>query len=131
MTERSPVVVLLLMFLTCGFYGFYYAFVTTKELTESTGRTDVNVTTELLFNIITCGIFGMYATYRNQQIVDEWYSSRGVQHEAKAQMVGLMNLLTFVVGATWVVATFIHQDELNKLLVQQAGAGAPARPLAF
>lgn len=131
MIERSPVVVLLLMFVTCGFYGFYYVFVTTQELTESTGRTDVNATMELLFNILTCGIFGMYAAYRNQQIVDEWYCSRGIQHEAKAQLVGLMNLLTFVVGATWVVATFIHQDELNKLLVQQAGAGASARPVTF
>lgn len=124
MTERNPAVVVVLMIVTCGFYAFYYAYVTTQELVAATGRTDINPTTELLLNVFTCGFFGMYATYRNQQIVDEWFASRGIQHEAKAQMVGLMTVIALAVGVTWAVATFIHQDELNKMIAAGAGAGA-------
>lgn len=132
MIERNPAVVIVLMFVTCGFYWYYYMHVTTKELTEATGRSDINAGTELLLNLVTCGVFGMYSAYRNQQIIDEWYASRGVQHEAKAQLVGLMNLLTFVLGATWIVASFVHQDELNKLIAQQAGKGASSpAPMTF
>lgn len=127
MIERNPIVVVILMFVTCGFYSFYWNYVTTKELAAATGRTDLNLTTELLLNVVTCGLFGMYVAYRNQQIVDEWFKSKGIAHDPKAQMVGLMELLTFVAGATWIIATFIHQDELNKLAAQ-IGTAPEARP---
>jgi hypothetical protein len=131
MNERNPVMIVVLTFVTCGFYAFYHTYVTTQELTAATGRTDINPTTELLLNVVTCGFYGMYAIYRNQQIVDSWFTSRGIQHEAKAQTVGLMIVLTFVVGATWVVSLFIHQDELNKMAAQlNAGAGSQA-PVTF
>jgi hypothetical protein len=116
MTERNPLLVILWMLISCGFYGFYYEYATTQEVTAATGRTDVNATTELLLNLITCGLFGMYAQYRNQQLVDQWFTSRGIQHDTKAQTVGLLNLLTLVAGVTWLVATYIHQDDLNRMI---------------
>ncbi|MGE0791716.1 MAG: DUF4234 domain-containing protein [Sandaracinaceae bacterium] len=122
MTERNPVLVVVLSLVTCGLYGFYHAYITTQELCSFTGRTDINPTTELLLNIVTCGIFGMYIEYRNQQIIDELYKARGVAHEERAMIVGVLNVATFVVGATYLVATFLYQDELNKVMTMGAGA---------
>lgn len=130
MTERNPVMVAILVVVSCGLYGIYHAYVTTQELTAFAGRTDINPGTELLINLVTCGLFGMYVEYRNQQIIDGLYKQRGVAHEDKAQMVGICNIATFVVGATWIIATFIYQDELNKVAQLGAGAGAPA-PATF
>ncbi len=123
MTERNPIVVCLLQLVTCGIYALYHPFVTTQELCAFAGRTDINPTTELLINVVTCGLFGMYIEFRNQQIIDGLYKQRGVAHEDKAQLVLIMNLATFVVGGTYLVATYFYQDELNKVM-QQLGAGA-------
>ncbi|MCA9608794.1 MAG: DUF4234 domain-containing protein [Myxococcales bacterium] len=115
MTQRNPIVIIVLMLVSCGLYAFYYTYETTKELLAFLGRDDVDPTTELIINLLTCGLFGMYVEYRNQQMIDAWYQSQGLQHEAKAQLVGLCNLGTFFIGATWLVATYVHVEELNEL----------------
>ena len=108
MQRRDPAMVIVLMIVTCGIYAFYHAYTTTYELMRLTGRNDLNPGTELLLNIITCGLFGMFIEWRNQQIIDTWYVSHAIVHEERANMVGLMNLLTFVIGLTWLVATFMY-----------------------
>ncbi|HJL20526.1 MAG TPA: DUF4234 domain-containing protein [Sandaracinaceae bacterium LLY-WYZ-13_1] len=137
MTERNPVTVTVLMFLTCGLYSFHYMYATTRELVAITGRDDVDPRSELLINLITCGVYGMYAEYRNQQIIDAWFAAREIPHEPKAQVVGVMNLLAFVVYLTAFVSTFVYQSELNAMIARGAGASAdPATdasraPVAF
>lgn len=116
MQKRDTALVIVLMLLTCGLYCLYHAYVTTEEVKHLTGRQEINPGMELVINLITCGLFGLFIEYRNMQLIDQWYASHNMAHEEKANMVGLMNLLTFVVGVTWLVATFIYQDELNRAI---------------
>lgn len=114
--RRDPAIVLLLSILTCGLYAFYHQYQTTIELVALTGRQDINANTEFILTLVTCGMFGMFVIYRNQQVVDEWFLRVNIAHEPQANTVGLMMILTFVVGVTYWVGIFMHQSELNKLI---------------
>lgn len=129
MQERNVITVLLLMIVTCGVYYFYHAYVTTQELADTISE-DFSPGMDLLLSLVTCGLFGMYVTYRNQQAIDNWYNQSGLQHPEQAQTIGLMLILTFVVGVTWYVAIFMHQEELNRLANDLSQYTPPLLPAA-
>lgn len=115
MTRREPWMVCLLSFVTCGFYGFYWNYVTTTELKQVSGREDLNPTTDLIIGIVTCGLYYLYSTYRNAQIVHEVWTKRSQPHEDKAQTILLLNVAALVVYVSAFIAQLILQDEYNKL----------------
>jgi hypothetical protein len=122
MKERNTAVVLLLSLFTCAIYNFYYLYVTTQELMEATEERDIAPATELILSVVSCGLFGGYIEYRNQQLIDRWYVQRGLAHEPKANVVGLLNLAALFVCFSGFAATYFYQEELNELATHLSSA---------
>lgn len=121
MTQREAWMVAVLSLVTCGFYGLYWQYTTTEELKAVSGRTDFSGLMDVLLGLATCGLWIWYAEYRNAQVVTELMQRRGVAHQDRSQTILLLNLLTFVVGMSGLVARMVLQDEYNK--VAQAVGG--------
>ena len=119
MEQRNVAMVMVLMVLTCGLYGLYHTWTTTEDVMKLTGKSDINTGLELIANLLTCGLFGMFIEYRNQKLIDDWYIENNINHQPRADSVGLLNLATLFVGLTWLVATFIYQKEVNALIALQ------------
>ncbi|HEY3450464.1 MAG TPA: DUF4234 domain-containing protein [Myxococcales bacterium] len=115
MTRRNPAIVLLLTLVTCTIYWFYWIYVTTDELKQTTGKADLNPALDVVLSIVTCGIWGIYVEYRNAQLVHETLDARGVRHEDRSVVILILNLASFFVGVTGLIAIVLLQDELNKL----------------
>jgi len=115
MTRRDPVMVLIFTYLTCGIYGLYWQYVTTQELAQASGKTELNATTELLLSVLTCGLFSLYVYYRNAELIHATLEQRGIAHENKTQTVLLLVVASFVVGVTAWVPPLLLQEEYNKL----------------
>jgi hypothetical protein len=123
--ERNSVVVVLLMLLTCGLYGFYWLYATTDELQKATGRSDLNPMVDLLLAIVTFGLWGLYAQYRNARIVHEEMTQRALAHSDQSNMILLFNVLTLATGLTCLIGVVLTQEEYNRLARE-----LPAAPLA-
>lgn len=115
MTERNPVVVLLLTFVTCTLYGYWWLFATSGELRRESGRDEPNPWLDLILAVLTAGLWGLYATWRNSRIVHEVLTARGQDHGDQSLPVLLFNLSTFVWGAGWMVSLVLLQVDYNRL----------------
>lgn len=115
MTRRSVAVVVLLSFITCGIYWFWWIYATTDELKRVTGHPDLNPVVDLVLCIVTCSLWGIYVEYRNAAVVHQEMVKAGRNHEDRSIIILVLNLATFVVGLTGFVAIALLQEELNKL----------------
>lgn len=104
-----------LSFVTCGIYFLYWLYTTDKELAEALDDAEIKPGLDLLLTIVTCGIWSIYVEYRNAQKVHAALLARDPYAKDQSEAVLLLNLAAFLVGATWLVATYILQEELNKL----------------
>jgi hypothetical protein len=123
--ERNSVVVLVLSFVTCGFYALYWIYKTSDELREQTGDTSINPALDLLLSIVTCGIWGIYAEYRNAQKVHAQLVASNPYRKDQSQTVLILNIASLFVGITGLVAIYVVQEELNQLA--RSGSGALPR----
>jgi hypothetical protein len=114
-TERNPVVVVLLSMVTCGIYYLLWLYWTDSELKEALGDEEIKPAQDVLLTIVTCFLWAIYVEYRNAQKIYRALSSRYPQTKNQSEMVLIMNIAALFVGATWIVATYILQEELNKL----------------
>jgi hypothetical protein len=103
------------MLVTCGIYYWYWVYSTSRELKEALADEEIKPGTDLLLCIITCFLWGIYVEYRNAQKVHAALLSRDPYAKDQTEIVLILNLATFFVGATWLVATYIMQEEYNKL----------------
>lgn len=113
--ERSGVTVVLLSFVTCGIYYLYWLYTTDRELAEALDDPEIKPGQDLLLTLVTCGIWSVYVEYRNAQKIHSALLTRDPYARDQSQAVLLLDLAGFFVGATWLVATYILQEELNKL----------------
>lgn len=109
---------------SCGFYYFYWQYVTTEELKNATGREELNPMTDLLLTVLCCGFWSIYVQYRNAQIVHETFQTRGARHEDKSTMILILHALAAFNGATGLFAILMLQDEYNKLGALVAGGAS-------
>ena len=105
--NRSPIVVILLTFITFGFYGLYWFVKTKGEMVEM----GADIPTAFLIIIPIANIFWY------------WKYSKGVEQVSGGQTSGVLVflLLLFILP----IGQYMAQAELNK----HAG-GAPAQPAA-
>lgn len=94
--ERNPVMVLILMFCTCGLYMLYWMYVTSQELTE------LGAELPTIWFIFIPGL-NLYFMYK---YTEEWHRIT----KYKEQEAMIVFLLTFVV-----IGYYMIQTELNKL----------------
>lgn len=113
--ERSALSVVLLSVFTCGIYYLIWLHSTTSELRDALGDEEIKPTQDLLLTIFTCFLWSIYVEYRNAQKVHAALLSRDPYIKDQSEMVILLNVAALFVGMTWLVATYILQEELNKL----------------
>ncbi len=115
MTERNPVVVVLLSLLTFSLYGFYWLYATTKELAEETGDPRLDPTVDLVLAVCTLGLWGLYAAWRNADIAHRTLVARGVPHQDRSGTIAAFGVATYFVGLAWLVSIALLQEDYNAL----------------
>jgi hypothetical protein len=113
--ERNSVVVILLWFLTCGIYYFYWIYQTSTELKQATGDDSINPTTDLLLTVVTCGLWGYYLLYRDAQKLHQVLVRLDQTHQDQSQTVLMLCIATLVVGVTAPIAVYMVQEDFNRL----------------
>lgn len=122
MTERNPVLVVLLSLVTCTIYAYYWLFVTSRELREVTGRDEPSPWLDLILAVLTAGLWGLYASWRNARIAHEALERAGEDHTDSSTAVLIFNLSTFVWGMGWLVSLFLLQADYNRLARRSGGS---------
>lgn len=114
-TERNSAVVVLLSMVTCGVYYLLWLYWTDSELKEALADDEIKPGQDVLLTLVTCFLWSIYVEYRNAQKVHRALTSRDPHAKNQSEMVLIMNVAALFVGATWLVATYILQEEFNKL----------------
>jgi hypothetical protein len=108
--KRDPLVVMILGFVTCYLYIFYWWYVTAADIKRATGRLDVSPQLELLLDILTCGAYSLYLSYKYPKIILEMQEQAQVQRNDTSLLSLLLSL--FSLGP---IACYFIQADLNKI----------------
>jgi hypothetical protein len=107
--------VLVLTMLTCGIYYLYWVYATSSELKEALGDEEIKPGIDLLLTIVTCYLWAIYLEHRNAQRVHAALLSRDPYAKDQSEIILILNVCAVFVGVTWLIATYILQEEYNKL----------------
>lgn len=108
-TRREILMTLLLIFLTCGFWGLYVQYKIGAEINEHRGKNDFNPGMDLLLVFLTCGLWVFYIMYKYPQALQDMIREEG---GTSGDLV-LPSLLLTIFGFH-LVALLILQNELNR-----------------
>ncbi len=113
--ERSAVMVAVLSAFTCGIYYLYWLYKTGSELREALVDDEIKPGVDVVMTILTCSIWSVYSEYRNAQKIHGALLSRDPYAKDQSEMVMMLNVAGYFIGMTWVIATYMLQEDLNKL----------------
>ena len=108
--RRNPLLVLVLGFVTCYFYLFYWWYVTASDIRRATGRSEINPPLELVLNLLTCSLYSIYLSYKYPKLVLEMQEKAGVTRNDTSLVSVLLSL--FSLGP---IACYVIQTDLNKV----------------
>lgn len=108
--KRNPLTVLILGFLTCYIYLFYWWYAAGAEIKRSTGRDDINPPLELALNLLTCSLFSIYLSYKYPKLVLEMQERAHVARNDTSLLSVLLSL--FSLGP---IACYVIQTDLNRI----------------
>lgn len=108
--KRNPLTVLVLGFLTCYIYLFYWWYVTGADIKRALGREDINPPLELALNLLTCSLFSIYLSYKYPKLVLEMQQRANVTRNDTSLLSVLLSL--FSLGP---IACYVIQTDLNKI----------------
>lgn len=108
--KRNPLTVLILGFLTCYIYLFYWWYVTGADIKRSLGRDDINPPLELALNLLTCSLFSIFLSYKYPKLVLEMQERARVTRNDTSLVSVLLSL--FSLGP---VACYVIQTDLNRI----------------
>ena len=108
--KRNPLLVLILGFVTCYVYLFYWWYVTAADIKRALKRDDINPPLELLLNLVTCSLFSIYLSYKYPKLVLEMQEKAKVVRNDTSLVSVLLSL--FSLGP---IACYIIQTDLNKV----------------
>ena len=108
--KRDPVIVLILGFVTCYIYLFYWWYATGADIKRATGRADINPLLELVLNLVTCSFFSIYQSYKYPRIILEMQEKAHVVRNDTSLLSVLLSL--FSLGP---IACYLIQTDLNKI----------------
>lgn len=126
--ERSGGMVVLLTIVTCGIYKLFWLYRTTDELRAATGDTSLNPGIDVLLTVVTCGLWGVFVEFRNVQKIHAVLASRDPGRKDQSQTVLILFLASFIVLVTWLVASYVVQEEFNALAKASQSPIAPPMP---
>ncbi|MCA1558190.1 MAG: DUF4234 domain-containing protein, partial [Acidobacteria bacterium] len=108
--RRDPLLVLVLGFVTCYVYLFYWWYVTALDIKRATGREDINPTLDLILNLVTCSLFSIYLSYKYPKLILEMQEKAGVVRNDTSLVSVLLSL--FSLGP---IACYVIQVDMNKI----------------
>jgi hypothetical protein len=88
---------------------------TTDELRVATGDTSLNPGIDVWLTVLTCGLWSVYVEFRNVQKIHAVLVTRYPGRKDQSHTVLILFLASLLVGVTWLVASFIVQEEFNAL----------------
>jgi hypothetical protein len=109
------VLVVVLTLITCGIYYAYWIYKTSDELQRATGDPSINPVLDVILSLVTCGIWGFYVQYRDAQKLHGLLVRINPQHQDQSNAVLILCVATYFVGVTGIIATYIVQEEFNRL----------------
>lgn len=107
--RREIVLSLVLMFLTCGFYGLWLQYKIGDEINRHQGRNQLNPGLDLLLFFLTCSFWGFYMAYKYPKTLEEMIQEEGAPRNDLA-----VPCLLFTILGLHIVTILILQGELNK-----------------
>jgi hypothetical protein len=108
--QRNPLTVLILGFLTCYIYLFYWWYVTGVDIKRALGRDETNPPLELALNLLTCSLYSIYLSYKYPKLVLEMQERARVPPDDKSLVSVLLSL--FSLGP---IACYLIQTDLNRI----------------
>ena len=108
--RRDALTVLILGFVTCYVYLFYWWYVTAADIKRATAREDINPPLELALNILTCSLFSIYLSYKYPKLILEMQEKAHVVRNDTSLVSVLLSL--FSLGP---IACYVIQADLNRI----------------
>ena len=107
--RREIVMTLVLMFLTCGLYGFVLLYKMGDEINRHARAARLNPGMDLLLIFLTCGLWTYYILYRYPKELQELIVAEG-----GPQSDLVLPCILFAIFGMPIVSFMILQGELNK-----------------
>lgn len=107
--QRNIAVCIILSFITCGIYGFYWLACLTNDANTVSGTNGTSGGMTVLLTIVTCNIYGLYWGYKQGEKIDLAKQKRGIP-SSNSNVLYLL-LCLFIPIVAWV----LMQNELNNL----------------
>jgi hypothetical protein len=108
--RRDALMVLILGFVTCYVYLFYWWYVTAADIRRATGREDINPPLDLALNLLTCSLYSIYLSYKYPKLILEMQEKAGVVRNDTSLVSVLLSL--FSLGP---IACYVIQADLNRI----------------
>ncbi len=127
-SNRNPVVILLLMFVTCGLYYPYWLYVTTRDIDEYLGESDLPPIVHLLLFILTGTLWGFAWDFLTGQRIVRMQQRAGVSVKDDTILYLLLDFLgagpLYGIG---IVVPLLQQTRLNEVYDAARSRAIPAR----
>jgi hypothetical protein len=108
--RRNPLSVLILGFLTCYIYLFYWWYAAGTDINRALGRDETNPPLDLVLNLLTCSLYSIYLSYKYPKLVLEMQQRARVPPDDKSLVSVLLSL--FSLGP---IACYLIQTDLNRI----------------
>lgn len=107
--EKNIALCIVLYFVTCGLYLFYWMVTLTDDTNTIAGEPeDTSGIMVIVLTLVTCGIYGLYWAYKRGEKIDKAHQNRG---EA-ASNGGVLYLILYIFGG--IISLALIQNEINK-----------------
>ncbi|WP_425447569.1 DUF4234 domain-containing protein [Dethiothermospora halolimnae] len=107
--QRSVASVIIFTVITCGIYGLYWIYVTSRDLKDYLGDPEINPGLDLFLCII-CFPYTIYWAYKIGKLIVRAQRTSGIMEEDNS----ILYLLLSIFGLQ-IVAFAIMQSNLNKI----------------
>ncbi|MBW7857275.1 MAG: DUF4234 domain-containing protein [Leptonema sp. (in: Bacteria)] len=121
---RSPVMVVVLVLITCGLYLPYWYFVTYRQLESISGHspTGLPIVVDFIIAILTVGLWGIYIDYCISRELQNIRKANQIEAPDSMMLVlALDSVSIFTVHVLFVITCSIQQHEWNEIVNQLQG----------
>lgn len=109
--KRNIAVSIILYFVTCGIYIFYWMYMLTEESNYASGENGFSGGMVILLSLVTCGLFTYYWFYKLGDNITKAKAARGMSTDSYLGVIYLV-LAFFGLG---IVSYALAQNELNQM----------------
>lgn len=119
--KRNPIMVVILMLITCGLYSLYWYYKMYEELSSITNQTPTqnSYAVDLFISIITCGLWGFYVDYKISKQLHEIRKKYNLSGDDSSNIILVLDVGSlFTFYFLFLITSAIQQDEWNQILEQ-------------